>query len=141
MAIKSKEYHDLKLGSAKFLPRVHTKKGTYIFHPGFIYQSLLKETNISKSNAKKITAEVMRFLVSANLELITAPLIREIVNVYLLKNGLENERLQYTRIGLPFYDLSNIFNERYESKEVVSEIMNWIITEFHEVNKLINKAD
>jgi len=141
VSVESKKYSDLKLNFAKFLPKVHTKNGTYIFHPGFIYQSLLKETNISKFNAKKITEQVLRFLVSANLKLITAPLIREVVNVHLLKNGFENERLQYTRIGLPVYDLNQIFNERIESKEVVSEIMNWIITEFHEVNKLINKDE
>jgi len=136
VSVKSKKYHELKPEFAKFLPRVHTRNGTYIFHPGFIYQSLLKETNISKINAKKITEQVLRFLVSADLKLITAPLIREVVNAHLLKNGLENERLQYTRIGLPVYDLNNIFNERIESKEVVSEIMNWIITEYHEVKRI-----
>lgn len=137
MSVKSKKYSDLPLDFTKFLPKVHTKNGTYIFHPGFIYQSLLKETEISKFNAKKITEQVVRFLVSANLNLITAPLIREVVNVHLLQNGFEKERLQYTRIGLPVYDLNKIFNEMIESKEIVSEIMNWIITEYHGINKFI----
>lgn len=141
MLAKSKKFTDLLPNFLKFLPKVHTKNGAYIFHPGFIYQSLLKETNISKTDAKKITEQVVRFLVSTNLNLITAPLIREVVNVHLLKNGFEKERLQYTRIGLPLYDLNNIFNEQIESKEVISEIMNWIITEFHEVSKLIKKND
>ncbi len=139
MAVKTKKYSDLSPTSAKFLPKVHTKNGISLFHPGFIYQSLLKETNISKSDAKKITEEVLRFLVSANLSLITAPLVREVVNVHLLKNGFEKERLQYTRIGLPVYDLNNIFLEKLESKEVVSEVLNWVITEFREVDKLIKK--
>jgi anaerobic ribonucleoside-triphosphate reductase len=141
VSVKSKKFSDLLPNFSKFLPKVHTKNGTYIFHPGFIYQSLLKETNISKIDAKKITEKVVRFLVSANLNLITAPLIREIVNVHLLQNGFEQERLQYTRVGLPVYDLNHIFAEQIESKEVVSEIMNWIITEYHEVNKLIKKAE
>ncbi|MFX1388657.1 MAG: hypothetical protein ACFE9Z_01170 [Promethearchaeota archaeon] len=140
MAVKSTKYSDFQPNFSKFLPKVHTKNGTYIFHPGFIYQSLLKETNISKINAKKITEEVLRFLVSANLNLITAPLIREVVNVHLLKNGFEKERLQYTRIGLPVYDLNNIFTEKSESKEVVSGIMNWVISEYHDVNKLIKST-
>ena len=139
MSVKSKKSSDLLPEFSNFLPRVHTKNGTYLFHPGFIYQSLLKETNISKINAKKITEQVVRFLVSANLNLITSPLIREIVNVHLLQNGFEQERLQYTRVGLPVYDLNRIFNEQNESKEVVSEIMNWIITEYHELNNLIKK--
>ncbi|MFX0040775.1 MAG: hypothetical protein ACFFCY_01365 [Promethearchaeota archaeon] len=141
MSVKSKSYINLHPNYTKFLPKVHTKNGTYIFHPGFIYQSLLKETNISKLNAKKITGQVVRFLVTTNLNLITAPLIREVVNVYLLKNGFEKERLQYTRIGLPVYDLDLIFNEKIASKDVISEIMNWVITEFHEVHKLIKKND
>jgi anaerobic ribonucleoside-triphosphate reductase len=139
VSVKSKKSSDLLPEFSNFLPRVHTKNGTYIFHPGFIYQSLLKETNISKNNAKKITEQVVRFLVSANLNLITSPLIREIVNVHLLQNGFEQERLQYTRVGLPVYDLNRIFNEQNESKEVVSMIMNWIITEYHDLNKLIKK--
>ncbi|MDX1797064.1 MAG: hypothetical protein R3255_00305 [Candidatus Lokiarchaeia archaeon] len=139
MSVKSKKSSDLLPEFSNFLPRVHTKNGTYIFHPGFIYQSLLKETNISKINAKKITEQVVRFLVSANLNLVTSPLIREIVNVHLLQNGFEQERLQYTRVGLPVYDLNRIFNEQNESKEVVSKIMNWIITEYHDLNKLIKK--
>jgi anaerobic ribonucleoside-triphosphate reductase len=139
VSVKSKKSSDLLPEFSNFLPRVHTKNGTYLFHPGFIYQSLLKETNISKINAKKITEQVVRFLVSANLNLITSPLIREIVNVHLLQNGFEQERLQYTRVGLPVYDLNRIFNEQNESKEIVSEIMNWIITEYHDLNKLIKK--
>ncbi|MFW9827019.1 MAG: hypothetical protein ACFFEY_05295 [Candidatus Thorarchaeota archaeon] len=139
MAVKSNKFSDVSPTLTKVLPKVHTKNGIYLFHPGFIYQSLLKETNISKIDAKRITEEVLRFLVSANLSLITAPLIREVVNVYLLKNGFEMERLQYTRIGLPVYDLNKIFLEKLESKEVVSEILNWVIKEYHEVNKLIKK--
>jgi anaerobic ribonucleoside-triphosphate reductase len=141
VSVKSKKYIYLHPDFTKFLPKVHTKKGTYIFHPGFIYQSLLRETNISKLNAKKVTEQVVRFLVSANLRLITAPLIREIVNVHLLKNGFEKERLQYTRIGLPIYDLTKIFTEQSEPKDVVSEILNWVIREYHEVNKLSKKND
>jgi len=141
VSVKSKKFSALLPKFANFLPKVYTKNGTYIFHPGFIYQSLLKETKISKIDAKKITEQVVRFLVTTNLKLITAPLIREIVNVHLLQNGFEQERLQYTRVGLPVYDLNRIFNKQNESKEIVSEIMNWIITEYHGVNKLIKKAE
>jgi anaerobic ribonucleoside-triphosphate reductase len=137
LSVKTKNYNELQLGFTKFLPKVHTKNGSCIFHPGFIYQSLLRETGISKINAKKVTEQVLRFLVSANLNLITAPLIREVVNVHLLKNGFEKERLQFTRIGLPVYDLNKIFTERTESKQVVSDVMNSVISEYHEVNKLI----
>jgi anaerobic ribonucleoside-triphosphate reductase len=121
----------------KFLPKVHTKEGTFIFHPGFIYRSLLRETSISKKDALKITEQTVRFLVAAKLELITAPLIREVVNVHLLKNRFEKERLQYTRIGLPYNDLKDMLGDEGNSEEITTKIINWVVFEFYEVNKLI----
>jgi len=138
MSVEGKKIEKLQGDFKKFLPLVHARYGTIIFHPGFIYQSLLKETSLSKVNAHKITEQVIRFLISANLKLITAPLIREVVNVHLLKNGFEKERLQYTRIGLPFYDLKQIFTNPDKSEDVVSKILNWIIEEYYAVDKLIN---
>ena len=85
---------------------------------------MLKETSLSKGDARKITEQAIRFLISVNLKLITAPLIREVVNVQLLRNGFEKERLQYTRIGLPFYDLKEIFTNPDKSEDVVSKILN-----------------
>ncbi len=142
MSVKGNKVEKLQAKFTKFLPLVRTRFGTSIFHPGFIYQSLLKETCISKVDAHKITEQVIRFLISANLKLITAPLIREVVNVQLLKNGFEKERLQYTRIGLPFYDLKKIFigiDNPEDCEEVVSKILNWVIEEYYAVDKLIDK--
>ena len=73
------------------------------------------------------------------MKLITAPLIREVVNVHLIKEGFEKERLQYTRIGLPLFDLNKIFYEQTESKKVVSEIMNRLLNEFNSVNSLLKE--
>lgn len=64
MSVQGKKIDHSQVDYKKFLPLVHTKDGTYIFHPGFIYQSLLKETSISKNDAQKITEQVVRFLVS-----------------------------------------------------------------------------
>ncbi len=124
----------------KYLPVVHTRNGTYNFNPDLIYRSLLKETSISETNATQITKEVIQFLISAHLNIITAPLIREVTNIYLLKRGLEKERLQYTRIGLPFYDLHEKFQNPADNRHIISDIINWVITEYHAVNKLIKKA-
>ena len=65
----------------KFLPLVKTREGDFVFVPAFIYRSLLKETSLSKVDAKKVTYQVVRFLISVDLKLITAPLIREVTNV------------------------------------------------------------
>ena len=59
------------------------------------------------------------------------------MNNPLLKMGLEQEGLQYMRIGLPFFDLDEIFTNTDKSKEIVSKIMDWVIWEYHAVKKLI----
>ncbi len=123
MSLDAKKSDDFDKRTRKFLPLVHTREGELNFNPRFIYESLVKETNISKVNAQKVTENVTRFLIAAHLEFITAPLIREVVNTHLLKMGLEQERLQYTRIGLPFFDLDEIFTNTDRSKEIVSKIM------------------
>ena len=122
---------------SKFLPLVKTRNGDFLFVPGFIYQSLLKETDLSKLDAKKVTEQVVRFLISADLKLITAPLIREVVNVHLLKLGFEKERLQYTRIGLPFYDLQELSKTVSDDQLVYDKIIAWITSEFKAVDDLI----
>jgi len=121
----------------KYLPLVLTRKGKYRYKPSAIYNSLLKETEISKENASKITEQVTRFLISAKLKLITAPLIREIVNVHLLKMGLEKCRLQYTRIGMPYYDLEKLFEKKGDGRKILIKILRWVILEFRAVKKLI----
>jgi len=67
------------------LPEVHYKdkeSGRVLkdkFDPDRIYISLLKETDLSKQDAEKITLDVFRFITSSNLKILTAPLIRELV--------------------------------------------------------------
>ncbi|MFX1375165.1 MAG: hypothetical protein ACFFA0_05080 [Promethearchaeota archaeon] len=137
MTTEIKDIYDPNLKYKKFLPLVKTRKGDFLFVPGFIYQSLLRETGISKNNAKKVTEQVLRFLISAKLKLITAPLIREVVNVHLLKLGFEKERLQYTRIGLPFYDLQQLFKNLRSKSQIYSKILKWVVSEYNAVEDLI----
>ena len=99
----------------------------------------IKSIFFSKENASKITEQVTRFLITAKLELITAPLIREIVNVHLLKMGLEKCRLQYTRIGMPYYDLENLFEKEEGGRKILTKILKWVIFEYRAVKKLIKK--
>lgn len=110
------------------------------FDPNRIYNSLLKETSISEENAKKVTEDVVRFLVSIDLKIVTAPLIREIANVQLLKLKLEKERLEYTRIGFPRYDLNKLYVNDKCSWEIKHKmILRHIDKEFDDVNTLIEK--
>ena len=137
MSIDTKKIDKLENAYQKYLPLVLTRKGKYRYKPSAIYESLLKETEISKENASKITEQVTRFLISAKLKLITAPLIREIVNVHLLKMGLEKCRLQYTRIGIPYYDLEKLFEKKEDGRKIFTNLLRWVILEFRAVKRLI----
>lgn len=83
------------------------------------------------------TEQVIRFLISVKLKLITAPLIREVVNVHLLKLGFEKERLHYTIIGLPFHDLQELFKTINDEKQIYRKILKWVVSEYHAVDELI----
>lgn len=114
------------------------------FNAKNIYDSLLKETSINNEFAKRITNNVYRFLIVNNLKLITKPLIREIVNVELLKLGFEKERLQNTRIGFPYYDLVQLTSNNnsllyLKSLNIKENIFKHILKEFKEVKKLISE--
>jgi len=104
------------------------------FNPILIYESLLRETDISENDAKETTKQVTRILIGADLKIITSPMIREITNTVLLQKGLEIIRLQYTRIGFPYFDLS----ERFKGKENSSdEIIKHVKNEYENVSNLI----
>jgi len=85
--------------------KVHTSKETLEnFNRGHILTSLLKETNISRSVAEKITLEVENEIKDSKIEFLTTALIREMVNTKLVTYGLEKIREHYARIGEPIYE-------------------------------------
>jgi anaerobic ribonucleoside-triphosphate reductase len=110
------------------------------FEPIRIYNSLLKETELSEQDAEKITLDVFRFVTSSNLKILTAPLIRELVSYSLLKYGFEIARLQNTRIGFPYNDLKDKISESNNIAELKEFIYTWVIEEFNEVKKLIENS-
>jgi len=114
------------------------------FDHNLIYKSLLRETDISEVDAMDTTKQVVRILIGADLKIITSPMIREIVNTVLLQKGLEINRLQYTRIGIPFFDMQKIYNDYISDKLLTLENMHNIIAsrvdkEYVDVSNLIQK--
>jgi len=120
------------------LPNV-LKKGSVRqdFNPEKIYDSLVKETSLTLEQAMQITEDTTRFLVSKKLKLITAPLIREIVNFQLLSRKFEKVRLEYTRIGFPFYDLGKIVDNGLEVEDAKELIYQHVKQEYKAVKELI----
>lgn len=73
-----------------------------------IVDALIRETEISREIAEIIGFEVERQIASLKINTITAPLIRELVDVKLLEYGLEDARRKHTRLGSPLFDVKQI---------------------------------
>jgi len=98
---------------------VRTSKGIMVpFNRTKIIRSLINETGIDEDVANEVAFKVEVEIRHMDLEFLSAPLIREIVNVKLLERRLEEARKLYTRIGLPVADVERmIFGNHKYSKE------------------------
>jgi anaerobic ribonucleoside-triphosphate reductase len=84
-----------------------------------IVEALVKETGLAMEMASIIGVEVEKQIKSLNIDVITSPLIRELVDVKLLEYGLEDARRKHTRLGAPLYDVRKIiFNQNKENANV-----------------------
>jgi len=73
-----------------------------------IVEALIKETGVKRELAEIIGLEVEKQVKKLSVNFITAPLIRELVDVKLLEYGLEDIRKKHTRLGVPIYDVRQI---------------------------------
>jgi anaerobic ribonucleoside-triphosphate reductase len=73
-----------------------------------IVRALVKETGLNREVASIIAIEVDKQIRAMNIKNITAPLVRELVDVKLLEYGLEDARRKHTRLGVPVYDVRKI---------------------------------
>jgi ribonucleoside-triphosphate reductase len=103
-----------------------------------IVSSLVRETGIPKEVAEEIALEVEETIKRLKLKFISAPLIREIVNVKLLERGLEQARANYTRLGLPVYDTTQIIekgvrenaNLQHNPETIHKLVADWVMKEY-----------
>jgi ribonucleoside-triphosphate reductase len=70
-----------------------------------IVDALVRETSMDLSTAEEISREVQDQIIASKISLITAPLVRELVNARLIAKGLEDARKKHTRLGVPLYDV------------------------------------
>ena len=115
--IKSLIYEILKKENTKLAEkyynnntlRVRTGRDTIEpFDKTKITNTLIQETQTTPKLADKIATEVYKELKKLQLDYLTAPIIREIVNTKLTENGLESLRRKYTRLGMPVYNITNL---------------------------------
>lgn len=102
-ALKYKQSHEMF---------VRTSRGTLEpFDCKMIEASLIKEAALNQELASHVSKEVEAKLRKLKVNYLTAPLIREIVTVQLLEEGLEEARSQYTRLGMPVYDVTKLIEQ------------------------------
>jgi len=70
-----------------------------------IVNALVREAYVDLATAEEISKEVQDQIVASKISLITAPLVRELVNARLIERGLEKARKMHTRLGVPLYDV------------------------------------
>jgi len=75
---------------------------------GMIVKALTRETYIDKDTAEKIAKEVEEQVSYSKINVLTAPLIRELVNAKLIEHGLESVRVMHTRLGMPLFDVNQL---------------------------------
>lgn len=76
-----------------------------------IVESLLKETTLPQTTCVEIAGEVESDIRRLELRYISAPLIREMVNSKLLERRYMQAKTEYTRLGLPIFDVSQIIQQ------------------------------
>ncbi|MGQ9860129.1 MAG: anaerobic ribonucleoside-triphosphate reductase [Thermodesulfobacteriota bacterium] len=73
-----------------------------------IVEALLRETYIDRDTADRISQEVEELIRRSRISVVTAPLVRELVDAKLIERGLEEARRMHTRLGVPLYDVEQL---------------------------------
>jgi ribonucleoside-triphosphate reductase len=81
-----------------------------------IVRSLIVEAGVPQELAESIAAEAEKRLLGSKITYLTAPLIREFVNTILIERKLEEYRHKLTRLGMPVYDVTKLFERISEQK-------------------------
>jgi ribonucleoside-triphosphate reductase len=84
-----------------------------------IVDALLRETDIDPATAEAVSREVEKQIVASGIAVLTASLIRELVDAKLVERGLEQARKMHARLGFPLYDVRQlIFHENKENANI-----------------------
>ena len=73
-----------------------------------IVDALTRETDVDLDTADLISREVETQIVRSGVSVVTAPLVRELVDAKLLERGLEKAWRMHSRLGFPLYDVERM---------------------------------
>src|SRR2546428_7818644 len=76
-----------------------------------IARSLVSEARMPQTLADEVAAEAEERLLKFGIVYLSAPLIRELVNIILIERKLEEYRHKLTRLGLPVNDVALLLRE------------------------------
>jgi len=82
------------------------------FDANKIANSLIREAKMPADQAQKTAKETEKLLIKSKIKYLTAPLIREIVNVTLIEKGFEDYRHKLTRLGLPVHEVTALIETK-----------------------------
>ena len=117
-----------------------SKYSKEVFDNKKIEAYLIREGELDKYLARQIAQEVKERLSNTNINYLTAPLMREYINVILLENGLEQVRHKLTRLGTPPYEVYKLFeNSRINPENFIKKIGSETSEQFLLLNLLPNK--
>jgi anaerobic ribonucleoside-triphosphate reductase len=121
------------------LPRVKTSKNNEeTFEPKRVFESLVKETELSEEQANEVAIELTRRVISYKIEVLTSPEIREMVCSILLEKNYDKARFMYTRLGLPFYDFDKLISSSEVDEDMrKNKVFNQIKYEYTEIKKIL----
>jgi anaerobic ribonucleoside-triphosphate reductase len=114
------EEHILR-GEGKLLVRT-SRLAMEEFDREKIAQALNREAGIPLDLAQRIAEETEERLLKLDTLFLTAPLIREFVNAILVEKGLQEYRRKHTRLGLPMFDVTSLFENAEASSFNVEDI-------------------
>ncbi len=94
-----------------------------------IVAALHRETGLDVADAEEIAREVEHSIIHARLESVTAPLVRELVNMRLLERGLDDVRRKHARLGLPAYDVLRKVASEPSASGIATEIGSEVLSQ------------
>lgn len=102
-----------------------------------IVESLLLETTLNKNVCNELAAEVESDIRRLELKYVSAPLIREMVNAKLLERKYMQAKKEYTRLGLPIYDVTQTIRKSPINPEAIHKKFGDAITEEYALVKIL----
>ncbi len=85
-----------------------SKEEINIWDKGKIVDSLILETGMDRTMASEIADQVENTIISSGMNTVTTSIIRELVDLELLKRGQGGFHKKHSHLGLPMYDVEQI---------------------------------